>query len=261
MLLAVDNSQSMTGRPLREAKRAAEEFLMGQSHAGATGLVAFAHEALALTRPDEAKSDVGRALTALAPDVQTGTSLYDAVELSAARLQRMSNGTRILVLLTDGRDLGSRSSLSEAIAAAQRANVVVYSIAAGTRADRQPLAALATRHRRQAVRCGRRHEAECDVPHAQPGARPYVAALVPFERATRGSDRVDGAISWSVRDKDAADSRRMAMTVVSSPHLSRAARSHLWSSSRWLLSCSELRVLSFCVGVASRSSAGCSRRT
>jgi tight adherence protein B len=144
MLLAVDNSQSMTGRPLREAKRAAEEFLMGQSHAGATGLVAFAHEALALTRPDEPKSDVGRALTALAPDVQTGTSLYDAVELSAARLQRMSNGTRILVLLTDGRDLGSRSSLSEAIAAAQRANVVVYSIAAGRRADRQPLAALAS---------------------------------------------------------------------------------------------------------------------
>jgi tight adherence protein B len=144
MLLAVDNSQSMTGGPLREAKRAAEKFLMGQRRAGATGLVAFAHEALALTRPDAAKSDVGRALSALAPDVQTGTSLYDAVELSAARLQRMSNGTRILVLLTDGRDLGSNGSLSEAIAAAQRANVVVYSIAAGTRADRQPLEALAS---------------------------------------------------------------------------------------------------------------------
>jgi Flp pilus assembly protein TadB/Mg-chelatase subunit ChlD len=144
MLLAVDNSQSMTGRPLREAKRAAEQFLMGQRRAGATGLVAFAHEALALTRPDEARSDVGRALEALAPDVQTGTSLYDAVELSAARLQRMSNGTRILVLLTDGRDLGSRSSLSNAIAAAQKANVVVYSIAAGAKADRQPLAALAS---------------------------------------------------------------------------------------------------------------------
>jgi tight adherence protein B len=144
MLLAVDNSQSMTGRPLREAKRAAEQFLMGQRRAGATGLVAFAHEALALTRPEEARSDVGKALESLAPDVQTGTSLYDAVKLSAARLQRMANGTRILVLLTDGRDLGSHSSLSHAIAAAQKANVVVYSIAAGTRADRQPLSALAS---------------------------------------------------------------------------------------------------------------------
>jgi Flp pilus assembly protein TadB/Mg-chelatase subunit ChlD len=144
MLLAVDNSQSMTGRPLREAKRAANQFLMRQSHAGATGLVGFAHEALALTRPNESKSDVGRALAALAPDVQTGTSLYDAVELSAARLQRMSSGTRILVLLTDGRDLGSRSSLSKAITAAQHANVIVYAIAAGSRADRQPLEALAS---------------------------------------------------------------------------------------------------------------------
>jgi Flp pilus assembly protein TadB/predicted lactoylglutathione lyase len=144
MLLAVDNSQSMTGRPLREAKRAAEQFLMGQRRTATTGLVVFAHEALALTRPDEAKTDVGRALESLAPDVQTGTSLYDAVKLSAARLQRMSNGTRILILLTDGRDLGSRSSLSQAIAAAQKANVVVYSIAAGTRADMEPLATLAS---------------------------------------------------------------------------------------------------------------------
>jgi tight adherence protein B len=144
MLLAVDNSQSMTGRPLREAKQAAKQFLMGQDRTGATGLVAFAHEALALTRPEEAKSDVARALESLAPDVQTGTSLYDSVELSAKRLQRMSNGTRILVLLTDGRDLGSQSSLSQAIAAAQKANVVVYSIAAGTRAYRQPLRALAS---------------------------------------------------------------------------------------------------------------------
>jgi tight adherence protein B len=144
MLLAVDNSQSMTGRPLREAKKAAAQFLSGQRRTGATGLVAFAHEALALTRPDALKSDVSGALESLAPDVQTGTSLYDAVKVSAGRLQRMSNGTRILVLLTDGRDRGSESSLSEAIAAAQRANVVVYAIAAGSRAEREPLAALAS---------------------------------------------------------------------------------------------------------------------
>ena len=144
MLLAVDNSRSMTGRPLREAKHAAEQFLIGQKRTGASGLVAFAHEALALTRPNGAKADVAGALESLAPDPQTGTSLYDAVELSARRLQQMSNGTRILVLLTDGRDLGSRSSLSQAIAVAQKANVIVYSIAAGTKADRQPLNALSS---------------------------------------------------------------------------------------------------------------------
>jgi hypothetical protein len=56
----------------------------------------------------------------------------------------MSNGMRILVLLTDGHDLGSKSSLSGAIAAARRANVVVYAIAAGSKAEKAPLQALAS---------------------------------------------------------------------------------------------------------------------
>ena len=55
----------------------------------------------------------------------------------------MSSGMRILVLLTDGKDLGSHSSLTGAITAARRANVVVYSIAAGASADKSPLRALA----------------------------------------------------------------------------------------------------------------------
>jgi tight adherence protein B len=144
MVLAVDNSKSMTGGPLREAKRAAGLFLDGQRRAATTGLVAFGHEALVMTRLGEPRSDVAQEVASLAADAQTGTSLYDAVELSVAQLKRMSNGSRILVLLTDGRDLGSRSTLSQAIAAAQRANVVVYSIAAGAKADEKPLAALAS---------------------------------------------------------------------------------------------------------------------
>jgi tight adherence protein B len=143
MVLAVDNSASMSGRPLRQAKRAAAAFLARQSGAGDAGLVAFGHEALALTQPRDTKSDVARSLGSLAPDAQKGTALYDAVDLSVARLQEMSTGSRVLVLLTDGHDLGSKTSLEQAIAAAQRANVVVFSIAAGGRTDSQPLSKLA----------------------------------------------------------------------------------------------------------------------
>jgi tight adherence protein B len=144
LVLAVDNSESMKGRPLREAKRAAHEFLLAQRrHASAFGLVAFGHEALPLTRRTESSAAVAETLAALVPDVQTGTALYDAVVSSAVRLQRMSSGTRILVLLTDGRDVGSHASLRQAIKAAQRAEVVVYAIAAGVRADKQTLATLA----------------------------------------------------------------------------------------------------------------------
>ena len=139
-MLAVDNSASMRGAPLREAKRAASDFLAQQNGTRDIGLVAFGHEALALTLSHAPKSDVARTLGSLAPDVQRGTALYDAIELSASRLGRMTNGARILVLVTDGRDVGSRNTLEQAIAAAKNANVVVYSIAAGAAADRQPLA-------------------------------------------------------------------------------------------------------------------------
>jgi tight adherence protein B len=144
LVLAVDNSASMRGRPLREAKRAAAAFLARQRRAGEAGLVAFGHEALALTGPRDSRSDLARALASLAPDAQKGTALYDAVALSAAGLEGMSTGSRVLVLLTDGHDLGSRSSLAQAIAAAQRANVVVFAIAAGARTDVAPLTKLAT---------------------------------------------------------------------------------------------------------------------
>ena len=143
IVLAVDNSHSMRGEPLREATAAAGDFLARQERASATGLVAFGHQALDLTRPNESREDVSRTLATLASDPQGGTSLYDAVVLSVTRLQRMSSGMRILVLLTDGKDLGSHNSLPDAIAAARRANVVVYSIAAGASADKTPLRALA----------------------------------------------------------------------------------------------------------------------
>jgi tight adherence protein B len=143
LMLAIDNSQSMRGRPLTEAKRAAAGFLAQQRTGRLTGLVVFGHEALAVTRPGEATQDVGHAIASLAPDTEPGTSLYDAIGISIARLQRMSSGTRILVLLTDGRDKGSHSTLQEAVEAAQRANVIVYAIAAGQRVDSAPLATLA----------------------------------------------------------------------------------------------------------------------
>jgi tight adherence protein B len=143
LVLAVDNSESMRGAPLREAKRAGQQFLGNASRASGTGLVAFGHVALPLTGAGESKADVAATLSQLAPDVQPGTSLYDAVIASVSRLQRMSSGTRILVLLTDGRDLGSHATLTQAIAAAQHGNVLVYAIAAGRRADTQTLATMA----------------------------------------------------------------------------------------------------------------------
>lgn len=142
LVLAVDNSRSMQGRPLTEAKRAAREFLAHGQRASGVGLVAFGHDALALTRRGESSSDVIHKLNQLAPDAQIGTALYDAVATSVLRLTRISDGARILVLLTDGHDVGSHTSLEHAITAAQRADVAVYVIAAGTHVERETLERL-----------------------------------------------------------------------------------------------------------------------
>lgn len=57
-----------------------------------------------------------------------GTSLYDTVRDVAARLNASENKRRVIILLTDGEDTTSRTSLKQAITAARLAQVNVYVI-------------------------------------------------------------------------------------------------------------------------------------
>lgn len=57
-----------------------------------------------------------------------GTLLYDAIFLASDELMQKQQGRKALILLTDGDDRGSKTSLNSAIESAQRANTLVYSI-------------------------------------------------------------------------------------------------------------------------------------
>jgi VWFA-related protein len=57
-----------------------------------------------------------------------GTLLYDAVYLAANQKMNQESGRKAMILLTDGEDEGSRTKINEAIAAAQKSNVIVYTI-------------------------------------------------------------------------------------------------------------------------------------
>jgi VWFA-related protein len=57
-----------------------------------------------------------------------GTTLYDAVFLSADELLSKQTGRKAIVLLTDGEDNGSKESLNRCIEAAQRADTIVYAV-------------------------------------------------------------------------------------------------------------------------------------
>jgi VWFA-related protein len=55
-----------------------------------------------------------------------GTVLYDAVYLAASDQLKGQVGRKVLVLITDGEDQGSRYNIKQAIEAAQRADAIVY---------------------------------------------------------------------------------------------------------------------------------------
>lgn len=57
-----------------------------------------------------------------------GTVLYDAVYLAATEKLRSEVGRKVIVLITDGVDQGSRMTRDKAIEAAQKADAVIYSI-------------------------------------------------------------------------------------------------------------------------------------
>ena len=57
-----------------------------------------------------------------------GTLLYDAIFLGSDELMSKQQGRKALIVLTDGVDHGSRETMAEAIATAQRSDTIIYSI-------------------------------------------------------------------------------------------------------------------------------------
>ena len=62
------------------------------------------------------------------PGGPRGTVLYDAIDLASREKLNQETGHKALIMLTDGQDEGSRVKITEAIAAAQKSNVLVYVI-------------------------------------------------------------------------------------------------------------------------------------
>jgi VWFA-related protein len=57
-----------------------------------------------------------------------GTQLYDAIFLASDELMKPKDGHKALVVFSDGADRGSKETLNDAIDAAERANVSIYTI-------------------------------------------------------------------------------------------------------------------------------------
>ena len=143
VVLALDSSRSMAGKPLAAAAAAATAFVASKPACDRITLVTFGRHASQQGAFSSATIDADNALRTLAVGANSGTALWDAVDLSA-RLLASQPGGRVLVLLTDGNDVGSQASEDDALSSLHHAGAVVYPVAFGSKADASGLKRLAS---------------------------------------------------------------------------------------------------------------------
>jgi tight adherence protein B len=233
IVLLIDASNSMRGRPIVGAMAAARAFARRRSTNEQLAVIAFNRKRHLLLPLTNDGGEIARALTGR-PRLANGTHIYDAVLAAVKRLDEANIRAGSIVVLSDGADTGSRVSERGAAEAARRAHVRVftvglksrtfdqralrdlardangqYSLATSTRRLRQIYAALGTKFAREYL-LGYRSE-------AAPGERVGVAVRVHSLRALA----VSGYITPSLAVKGAPG-----------PHAYRESFWHkLWKSS------------------------------
>jgi len=144
VVVAVDRSQSMKGKKLADAIAGARAFVADKAGSDRVAVVVFGSKAVELTKFSSSTIDADDALRTMAVDPHPGTALYDALALSTQTLEHQQGGARVLVLLTDGQDVSSKTSLKDAVAEAKKAGVLVYPIGIGdSTATQGPLQEMA----------------------------------------------------------------------------------------------------------------------
>jgi tight adherence protein B len=145
VVVAIDNSRSMKGASLTNAADAARTFIDAKTPGDSIAVFTFGRHALQVTSFSTSSAQADGALQGLGVDKVQGTALYDAVVSASHSLGASSHPGRVIVLLTDGRDVSSLASLESAVAAARQADAAVYPIGIRSR-DFDPTALQTIAH-------------------------------------------------------------------------------------------------------------------
>lgn len=136
--LLLDISDSMFGRRIKDAEDAAERFLLHLlPSTDSFFMIAFNHEPRVLFAWRTAADGVHDALERLRPS--GGTAIYDAVMAAIPYLDNRPRDRGALVLITDGADTASDTTLHDLRPALLRTDAFVYAIAIDT-PEPQPIA-------------------------------------------------------------------------------------------------------------------------
>jgi tight adherence protein B len=139
VLLVIDTSRSMeAGGNMAPAKAAAAQFVDQLQPGGRVGVLRFSDTIEVVSPLTEDKVAAKRAIATLRAAGET--ALYGGIVAGAGQLAS-APGQRVIVLLSDGKDTTKRP-IQDAVAAAQRNRVVIYSIGLASDGAQAPVEAL-----------------------------------------------------------------------------------------------------------------------
>jgi tight adherence protein B len=135
VVLVLDASGSMRGDAIVNAVAAARAFAAHRQTGQLLGVVVFNSDSKILV-PLTTNSGLIDAALETPPDLAYGTHIYDAIGTAATMLKNADVAAPSIVLLSDGADTGSTSSLEDATAQARGAGVRVYTVGLRSQAYR-----------------------------------------------------------------------------------------------------------------------------
>jgi Ca-activated chloride channel homolog len=146
IILALDESGSMR-KAADAVKAAATSFVSALRAEDRLAVMRFSDGVVVNGEPTTARSEGLKAIETFTP--HGGTALYDAVNDALTRLKKIE-GRRVIVVLTDGRDEnnagngpGSITTFDQLLKTLHESDTTVFTIALGTKVDREPLEMLA----------------------------------------------------------------------------------------------------------------------
>jgi tight adherence protein B len=127
VILLIDTSRSMAGRPLRQAIMAARRLAAERTGAQELGVITFNASVHVLVPLTSNSSSIDAAL-ARTPQSAVGSHIYDATLEAIHQLQKSGVAAATVIVLSDGAEFGSRATQQAVAAASSAHHVRVYTV-------------------------------------------------------------------------------------------------------------------------------------
>jgi VWFA-related protein len=145
LVLAIDKSGSMKGKPLREAKKGAKLFIQKASLLDRIALVTFDEEVFWKIDFTDDKDLLEKEIDSLI--AKRDTALYDTLVQSVAKLNKIVSPRKAVVILTDGKDTESRTGIDECLNQIRKAEIPIYIIGLGKEVNKAIVRRIARQSR------------------------------------------------------------------------------------------------------------------